>query len=190
MAKPVLLLDLGGVLADLGDPVRAMNLNMESAAFWDIWLGSKTVKAFETGRISEAEFLAAMGPELGAQEGFAQRFFDWRLELFPGIDAFIRTQSERYRLALLSNTNPTHWRQVTASSDVFSAFERLFLSFETGHFKPSPESFRQVVSDLTCDPGEITFLDDSARNVDAATRSGLRAFVVNGPEEARERLQR
>jgi hypothetical protein len=37
----ILLFDLGGVLADLGDPVTTIGLDLEPDEFWAIWLGSE-----------------------------------------------------------------------------------------------------------------------------------------------------
>ena len=51
----ILLLDLGGVLADLGDPVAAMGLNMTLPEFWKTWTSSPVVRALETGQIDEQE---------------------------------------------------------------------------------------------------------------------------------------
>jgi len=45
----IVLLDLGGVLADLGDPVRSMGLEMGAERFWEIWLSSPSVRAYESG---------------------------------------------------------------------------------------------------------------------------------------------
>ena len=46
----IVLFDLGGVLADLGDPASEMRLDFESDQFWKIWLHSPSVRAFELGR--------------------------------------------------------------------------------------------------------------------------------------------
>jgi putative hydrolase of the HAD superfamily len=176
-----LLLDLGGVLADLGDPVSAMDLSMTPEEFWTAWLSSAHVRAFETGRLTTAEFCADMGPALGASggAGFEARFRNWQLRLFPGVEEFVQSLAGRYNIALLSNTNVVHWSQLS-STDVFSRFDRTFLSFETGHFKPAPAAFEQVIACYGCDPGDILFIDDSPKNVEAACKLGIDGRLAHG----------
>jgi putative hydrolase of the HAD superfamily len=182
-----LLLDLGGVLADLGDPVSAMELPITPEEFWAAWLSSSHVRAFETGKFTTAEFCAAMGPELRASggAGFEARFRNWQLRLFPGVEDLVQSLAGRFNIALLSNTNVVHWSQVF-STDVFSKFDRMFLSFETGHFKPAPASFEQVIAHYACDPADIVFIDDSPGNVAAARALRIDARLAKGIAAVRE----
>jgi len=188
--KPVLLLDLGGVLADLGDPVSAMRLDMSLAEFWKTWTSSEFVRALETGRMDLADFLATIPTELGyaGDAPFSQRFSEWRLRLFPGVDDLIRNAAHDYRVALLSNTNEIHWRQVNELTDTLAMFDRVFLSYETGHFKPSPAAFHQVLEFFACSPGDVIFLDDSEPNISAARELGIDARKVVGVTELEQVL--
>jgi HAD superfamily hydrolase (TIGR01509 family) len=188
MHDQTLLLDLGGVLADLGDPVSAMDLPITPEEFWAVWLGSPHVRAFETGRLTTAEFCARIGPELGAtgEAGFEARFRNWQLRLFPGVEELVDSLTGRYNIALLSNTNVVHWNQVASSTQVFSQFDRTFLSFETRHFKPAPESFEQVIAHYACDPGDIVFIDDSPKNVAAARDLRIDARLAQGIAAVRD----
>ena len=182
MSKPVLLLDLGGVLADLGDPVGAFGLEMSAAEFWPRWVNSPSVRAFETGRMQAEEFCARVADELGytGREPFEQRFQSWQLRLFDGFDEFIDRAAADYRIALLSNTNEVHWKQVTSHSAAFGRFEHTFLSFETGYFKPDDEVFHHVLHTLNVRPGDVLFFDDSQRNIGAARALGIDAHCVSG----------
>lgn len=182
MSKPVLLLDLGGVLANLGDPVSAFGLDMSTAEFWPLWVNSPSVRAFETGRMRAGEFCARVADELGytGNEPFERQFHAWQLRLFTGFDEFIDRAADNYRIALLSNTNEVHWEQVTSASDAFGTFERVFLSFETGYFKPDDQAFRHVLETLDVPPGQVLFLDDSQCNIDAARALGIDAHCVSG----------
>lgn len=192
MARPVLLLDLGGVLADLGDPVVAMNLEMTNEDFWQTWINSPAVRAFETGKLQAEDFFEQVAAELGLQSGasFERRFHAWQLQPYAGIDTFIDRAAERFELALLSNTNEVHWRQVTSLTPVFSTFARLFLSYETGRFKPEAAAFRQVIDFFGVAPGEVVFFDDTARNVEAARKLGIDAHRVAGLDDLRLHMDR
>ncbi|MDX1507798.1 MAG: HAD-IA family hydrolase [Woeseiaceae bacterium] len=190
MAERIVLFDLGGVLADLGRPADAMQLGMSNDEFWAIWLNSPDVRAFERGRIAIDEFCDRLAPEFGESSGarMRERLERWQLRLFDGVERLVSDVASEARVALLSNTNALHWSQVTRGNDVFDRFDALFLSFETGHFKPDPAAFEQVVAHYGCAPRNIVFLDDAQRNVDAARASGFEAHVVRGPAEARSKL--
>lgn len=185
VARRILLLDLGGVLADLGDPVAAMGLDMTLPEFWKTWTSSSVVRAFETGQMDEDEFLQEIPAALGcsAATSFEPRFHAWRLRLFLGVENCIRDAVQRYRVALLSNTNAVHWRQVTSESRVFDLFEHVFLSYETGHYKPEQAAFHDVTEFFSCTPADIVFLDDSEPNVIAARKLGIDAHRVTGATE-------
>ena len=187
-----MLLDLGGVLADLRDPVAAMGLDMPLEAFWKTWTSSATVRAFETGQMTEADFLEQIPAELGysGSAPFEEQFHAWQLALFPGVGDLIRGALPHYRIALLSNTNAIHWRQVNEGNDVFAAFERVFLSYETGRFKPDESAFRQVTDYFRCKPGAVVFLDDSEPNIAAALDFGMDARRVVGIAELERQLLR
>jgi HAD superfamily hydrolase (TIGR01509 family) len=189
--RPVLLLDLGGVLADLGDPVAAMGLDMTLPEFWKTWTSSAVVRALETGQMEEEEFFREIPAVLGCpdEDSFGPRFKAWQLALFPGVSDLVRDAAQRYRVALLSNTSVIHWRQVTAASSVFDVFEHVFLSYETGHFKPEPAAFHEVIEFFDCPAGNIIFLDDTERNIIAARALGIDAHKVVGGAELRRLLR-
>lgn len=95
---------------------------------------------------------------------------------------------EKYRLVLLSNTNPIHWRK--SVSDYFTAagktvdyyFERTFLSYEMQMLKPDEAIFRQVLSETGFNAAETLFIDDSEANCAAARRVGLEAMHSTADE--------
>lgn len=188
--NPVLLLDLGGVLADLGDPVAAMGLDMTLPEFWATWTSSSIVRALETGEMNEEEFLRRIPAVLGCsgEAAFGPRFHAWQLKLFPGVGDLVQDAAQRYRVALLSNTNEIHWRQVTTASRVFESFEHVFLSCETGHYKPEHAAFRGVTELFDCAPDDVLFVDDSKPNIEAARTFGIDAYQVAGAAELRKLL--
>lgn len=188
----MLLIDLGGVLADLGDPVASMRLPMTNRTFWEIWMKSRWVAAYETGEIDLDTFAEGMAGEFGIGDAreFNRRFHSWRLAVFPGVAEMLLPATGVFRLALLSNTNPVHWQQVLSSTSIFGSFEKLFLSFETGKLKPRPSAFTQVLEHFGCGPDDTVFLDDSLANVEGARRLGIRSEQVAGPAQLGDTLSR
>lgn len=88
-----------------------------------------------------------------------------------------------YRLVLLSNTNPIHWRKAvddyftTGGLAVGDYFEKTYLSYEMHMLKPDEGIFRRVLDDSGFAAGETLFIDDSAANCAAAGRLGITACM-------------
>ena len=182
--KPILVLDLGGVLADLGSPTTDMSLSMSDEEFLSLWVNAGAVIDFETGKLGYEEFVERLAGDLPVHaKVVAHRLPNWKLELFPQTERLLAAAAGRFRLALLSNTNVLHWSQLEPVHELFSTFERLFLSFETGLHKPDPESFLQVIRHFDCSPSAINYFDDSPTHIDAARRVGIAARRVVGPED-------
>jgi len=192
MSQKIILLDLGGVLVDLGDPVAAIGLNMSGEEFWSIWLSSPLVHQFETGRLTASEFVSQFGAELGFgnADEFDRALRSWHLPLFDGAEEALQSLTESNTIALLSNTNEIHWQQVESQTNVFSKFASVFLSYETGNAKPGPAAFHDVARHFGCDPREIVFFDDNAGNVAAAEAEGLRAVQVQGWSNVKQEIDR
>lgn len=188
----VVLFDLGGVLADLGEPTKTIGLDLSEERFWQIWLNSPHVHAFERGKLAAHDFISGVADEFEQAdvEDFENRLRRWHLKLFPGTEELIQFVSTKHRAALLSNTNAVHWDQVTGATDIFSAFDHLFLSFETGHYKPDAISYEQVVTHFDCEPADVLFFDDSPRNIIAARELGFDAHQVHGIADVRAIISR
>jgi putative hydrolase of the HAD superfamily len=59
--------------------------------------------------------------------------------------------------------------------DAFQPFEHLFFCWRLTANKPDPAVYRQVAGLLAVPPGQISFADDSADNVQAALACGWTA---------------
>jgi HAD superfamily hydrolase (TIGR01509 family) len=182
--KPVLVLDLGGVLADLGSPAAEMGLEISDDEFWSLWLRSNAVAEFETGKLDYDEFIRRLIGEFPPEaRAVGDRLRNWTLVLYPGVARLLTTAARHFRLAMLSNTNPLHWSQLESAHALFATFEKLFLSYETGLYKPDPESFRQVIDYFDSGPSEIHYFDDSPMNIEVAGKLGIAARRVVGPRD-------
>lgn len=95
----------------------------------------------------------------------------------------------RYRLMLLSNTNPIHWQK--SVDDFFNYdgrgvadyFERVFLSYRMHLVKPDERIFRQMLLEADIKPSETLFIDDSPVNCAAASELGINALLAAEGEE-------
>ncbi len=102
----------------------------------------------------------------------------------PGIALIVDSLAERFRLALLSNTNAVHWSY--AKSHYAALLDKVkphFVSFELGMMKPQPEIFWHVVAALGVEPKDCLLIDDNEANGQAARRVGLDGIRFRSSEQ-------
>ena len=112
------------------------------------------------------------------------------------LDAIDDLRRRGYRTFLLSNTNP--YVQQWAESPAFCAYgrplssfmDKCYTSYEVGIMKPAEGIFRHMLTDADILPSETLFLDDSAANVEAAARLGIRTLLVEKNADWRADLNR
>jgi riboflavin kinase/FMN adenylyltransferase len=88
--------------------------------------------------------------------------------------------NKKYRVFLLSNTNPIHIKKLQEFDDagypVKECFEKLYLSYEVGLSKPGKEIFEYVLKDGGMKPEETLLIDDSPANCKTASEMGIRTY--------------
>lgn len=88
--------------------------------------------------------------------------------------------NKKYRVFLLSNTNPIHIRKLDefdeAGYPIKECFEKLYYSYEIGLSKPGKAIFKYVLRDAGIKPEETLLVDDSPENCKVAAELGFRTF--------------
>lgn len=85
----------------------------------------------------------------------------------------------KYNVMVLSNTNVVHWDRAVREffpGGVDKYFHKVYLSCDMHMVKPSPEIFLSMLSDSGCKADETLFIDDSAKNCDAANAVGIQTI--------------
>lgn len=196
-----LLFDLGGVIMD----IRRLNcvasferLGMKDA---DSFLGEYSQKGpflqLEEGLINEAQFRDAVREFIEGEvtdEQIDKAFCDFLV----GIPAYrleqLRQLKKQYGIYMLSNTNPIMWHSRIAEEFRQEGMERedyfdgIVTSFEARSIKPDAKIFHTVVEKLGIKPEETLFLDDSQKNLDAASALGFHTLLVTPGSEFFELL--
>ena len=73
-----------------------------------------------------------------------------------------------------SNTNDLHAAQFRRQfAETLANFDRLVLSYEVGHFKPSAAFYLACAEAAGAEPGDCVFIDDLLENVEGAQAAGL-----------------
>src|SRR5260370_576367 len=114
----VVLFDLGGVLVELrgvSTMLAWLDHRVSLEELWKLWLSSPTVRRFETGRTTPAEFAEQIIREMSlpiAPEEFVANFESWVVGLLPGALDLVHSVPSRFTRATLTNTSDPHWRRL------------------------------------------------------------------------------
>lgn len=153
--------------------------------------GSDLPRAYESGEIDSPAFLAGLSALCG--HAFPEAAF---LQAFTGIFTpiepvwrLVRRLKPRYRLGLLSNTNPWHFEHSIRPTPVFPLFDAVTLSYEVRAMKPDPRIYADAVAKLARPPAACVFIDDLAENVEGARAAGMRGIHYTGPEALERALR-
>lgn len=190
----IVVFDVGGVLVeDRGEQVLRQHFRdpREAARLRATWSASPSLRAFESGRLDADAFVDAFIAEMDlaiARDEFVAAFESLPGRLHPQVPALLDALRGRYALATLSNTNSLHWPRVSGELGVGALVDVHFPSYQTGHLKPDPGAFTQVIEHFGCDPESILFLDDHPINVEAAQAAGMHAARARGAGEVRREL--
>ncbi len=182
--------DLGGVLVSVdlaagcrrivelagrGDP-EAVRKTMLDAFQPLLSTGAMTPEAFHAGVCERLELSIPY-------EEFARAYAD----IFAPIEGtweMVRLARRRFRVHLLSNTDPLHLRFIAEEllPGRFELFEHLVLSYEVGHLKPAPDIYRHAIERCGAQAEACLFIDDLAVNVKGARACGMRGLLFSSPE--------
>lgn len=172
-----------------GIPLETLGQAMAAIAERD---GANPLFELELGRMSEHDFLAGLGAELGRRlgrkvdmSGFAEQYFghlDPNEELIEYLRALRFARG--YRMALLTN-NVREWEpRWRAMLPVDEIFEHVIDSGFVGARKPDPEIFQIALHRLGVRPEQALFIDDFEINVKGAREVGMRAVQFVTTEQA------
>ena len=194
-AIEVLVFDLFGVLISFDDdlvigrlarhctdPADAFERLHKLTARLDIITGESTLPQVHR-ELVETHGLTLSYPE------FEAAWLEPYHEAIPGMAELVEALSRRYRLVLLSNVDRDYWQVVRAMQPELEHFELLFVSGELGGAKPAPEVFRHVCRVTGAEPQQCLFIDDTAKNVDAARALGFHGHVFRSVPELRAALE-
>ncbi len=194
-----IIFDLGDVIIpiDLRGPLRnfARLANRSEEEMEALWKQHGIWKQYETG-LDEA-FRAAVRSLVRAETDAPDRWADhvideaWNSVLLAlPVERIerIRSLKGKYRLFLLSNTNPIHIREVDnrlaqlGHPPLEAIFDQVFYSHIVRMLKPNPDIYGHVLEQAKLDPSETYFLDDNLVNIQAAAALGIQAVHVAPPK--------
>jgi HAD superfamily hydrolase (TIGR01509 family) len=143
---------------------------------------------WQEGRISPHDWHLHLCQRLGIPLNFTQFTAAWNLALDPEpihpVTMF-EELSKRYRLVLLSNTDPIHVAHMESTYEFFRYFpkgQRIY-SCTLGTSKPDPLIYREALRVAKVRAGEAVYIDDIPAYVDAARQLGLTGIHFQTPAQ-------
>jgi len=191
-----IIFDIGRVLVQV-DVARAMQglapgSHLSPSEFWSAIERDPSWPDWQEGRMAPHDWYLHLAKRLGGSLTFEQFTEVWNRALDPAPiheDAFLEKLSKRYRLALLSNTDPIHVRHLEATYSFFAFFPTRIYSCSVGASKPNPLIYSTALRALKVSAGEALYIDDIAAYVEAARRLGMSAVQFQSPAQLTSDLQ-
>jgi putative hydrolase of the HAD superfamily len=109
---------------------------------------------------------------------------NFSVAFFPGVEDLLRALSEKYDLAILSNTLSDIPRRFIAEQGLAELFRTIVCSRDLGIRKPDERIFRHVLDQLETTPREAIFVGDTLKeDMVGARKVGLTSIWVRENEE-------
>ena len=100
---------------------------------------------------------------------------------------------KNYQMLLLSNSNEIHYDLYVRDLQLrfgYREFDELFdksyFSFDVHLSKPDPEVYEFIMNQHDLKPSETLFIDDNEENIAAASKLGLKTYLMAKPERVRD----
>jgi glucose-1-phosphatase len=190
-----IIFDIGRVLIRI-DVARAMSglaegLSLAPEQVWAALQNDPRWNDWQEGRIAPRDWHLYLSRRLGSQLRFEQFVEVWNRALDPTPiheDGFLEKLANRYRLAVLSNTDPLHVTHMEGTYEFFRLFPTRVYSCQLGASKPSPVIYKEALRACRVRAPEAVYVDDVPRYVQAAERLGLQGVVFETPDQLVSRL--
>ena len=183
-----LLLDFGGVLSPNGLPGEGLdrllqNLDVEPALehYEQLRLLLDRLKINElTNRKFWQEFAEHHKKQIPSDiESVWKTDFPMHKKLLSYLK---KVKAQGLTIAILSNVNAPV-RQHLIDLGAYEGYDHLFLSDELGMAKPDPRIFEHALQKMGVDSQETVFVDDQARNIEAAEKLGMTVILAVNEEQ-------
>ena len=192
-----IVFDFGDIFINLdkklfAEELQKIHISQESEEMLPI------LQQYEMGLVSTDKFLTFFEERLSVSQDQLKKAWNSILLDFPKERLrFIQnlSESKKYRLFLLSNTNDLHisWIQQNWGMEQYNAFkicfEQFYLSHEINLRKPNNNIYEFVLTMNKLAPKETLFIDDTKENTDAAKALGIHIWNLKpGKEDVLELL--
>ena len=192
----LLLLDIDGVLLQAGPDFRESMLldtgwKGDDQSFFEKLFKCEEYLATLEGRRDFEDFIDSFIALNGSPCEVKSFMRWWCHPLSPNLDLIrcVRKFTSS-KVGLASNQEKYRAAAILNGLIPYLPVDYVFLSFELGAAKPSRSFFEQVLSQSGYAPHEVTFVDDSAANVEVAMEMGINSVLFHENRQTIGALER
>ena len=197
----VILFDLGNVILPFNHFQIAERLSQFSrrrefqdpkkifSYLFDLQEGA--INGFDLGKVSPREFFQAIKERLDLSVSFDEFVPIW-CNIFVEdreVTQIILSLKRKWRLGLLSNTDPLHFNYIFSEFPVMRAFDKWILSYEVGFKKPDIQIFQKAMEWASVKTEKILYIDDTKEYVKVAASLGIQSIHFISASQLKEELR-
>ena len=197
MIKAVIF-DLGRVMIDFDFRIAVERLKkrcpVNMLKLLDFFTARSPAADFDRGVLDEKTFFEMIQEEMNFPISMEEFIVFWN-EIFTEKKEMVdlaKSLKGKYKIGILSNTNPWHLRQLKKKHGWVFDFDAFVASCEVKMMKPDPEIYKLILGKLGARPEETFYVDDIEENVAAAKNLGMDAVRFRDYEsffeEAKKRI--
>jgi HAD superfamily hydrolase (TIGR01509 family) len=187
--------DIGRVIVGV-DVSRAMqglssSIPLSPKEIWSAIEKDPRFVDLQDGRISARDWHLHIVRRLGGNLTYDQFTQAWNAALLPETlqpDSLWAGLAKKYRLSLLSNTDPIHVAHMESTFTFFKYFPVRIYSCVVGSSKPKPVIYQEALRATKVKANEAVYIDDLEENVAAASSLGMIGVHCADPSTLRDRL--
>jgi HAD superfamily hydrolase (TIGR01509 family) len=148
------------------------------------------INDFDVGKVSPPEFFQSVKEYLDLSISFEAFLPIWN-NIFvedQKVSRIILSLKGKWRLGLLSNTDPLHFNYILSKFPMMKTFDKWILSYEVGFKKPAIEVYQKAIEWASVEPQKILFIDDMKKYVEVAISLGMQGIHFISAEQLKEEL--
>ena len=150
------------------------------------------INDFDVGWVSPPNFFQSIKKDLDLPISFEEFMPIWN-DIFTEnqeVSQIILSLKGRWRLGLLSNTDPLHFNHILSKFPVMRAFDKWILSYKVGFKKPAIEIFHKAIEWASVEPRKILFIDDMKKHVEVAVSLGMQGIHFISADQFKDALHK
>ncbi len=191
------IFDLGRVLVDVNIQ-RLQGFFLERTAAHDSQqalghiMTHPAMAQYSRGQVDSRQFHRTLCSQYDLKLSFEEFAACWCDIFSPmkGMEEIVKALGKRFKLGLLSDTDPLHWEYIKTNYPLMQHFAHPTLSFEVGVTKPAKGIYLAAAKNTGAELSACLFIDDLADNVNGAVMAGMKAIQFKGAGPLSEELEK
>lgn len=193
-----IIFDIGRVLVriDLSRAHKALanGLPLSTEELWSAIEKDPLWKDFQKGRVSPRDWHLNLSKRLGLKVSFEEFVRAWNSVLDPQAihpDSLFAGLAKKYRLGLLSNTDPIHVEHLERTYSFYEFFPKSVRTYSCSVHacKPDPPVFQHALKACKVKAQEAIYIDDIGEFAKTASSLGMQGVQFRSAEQLRADLR-